>query len=500
MTRKISRKVLRHGSVAALLTVLVVAAVILLNASVTTLALRFGWYLNMNPPVTFPVTDTCYDFLDDLVMPRADADNPIRLVFCESEKNIQADSLFSLVLSTARELEERYPDKVAIEHLNVWEQPSVARDFGVTSNEAVVVVSGDRHRVCNLRDFFLFSSADSQAPVAYSGERRFAVAMKAVVSDDAPIAYFTLNHGESMSDYSLMYALIDAGYEISYLDSLGFEIPDDCALLVTYNPIRDYTAADGVSGISEIDRLDAYLARGGKLMVFVSADTFAAGSYANLEGYLATWGVTFDHKPGAGGVEECFAIRDNAHALTADGYTFVGRIPNTGLGADYMAPVTGTLRVSNATGISVSEGFTASGGDYVSGSRTLSPLLLSHAGAEAYAGGRPVDRTSEGYNLITLTEDFATDGSVLVCSSVEFANEASLQSGVYDNGPLLLSAVEAMGKDDVPLRLVSYPLSDSAIRILTTRNARTVTAALVALPVLAVTAVGLTVLIRRKLA
>ena len=55
-----------------------------------------------------------------------------------------------------------------------------------------------------------------------------------------------------------------------------------------------------------------------------------------------------------------------------------------------------------------------------------------------------------------------------------------------------------MGKDDVPLRLFSYPLSDGAIRTLTTRNARIVTAALVALPVLTATLAGLIVLIRRK--
>ena len=496
MTKKTSKKVLRHGGVSLLLTLLVVTALVLLNATVTTLALRFGWYINMNPEVAFPVTDTCYDFLDECVIP--EADEPIRLVFCDSEENVLANANYSYVLTTARELQAHYPDKVTIEHLNVWEQPTIARAYGVTSSETVVVVSGEQHRTCSLRDFFLFSAADTSTPVAYSGERRFTIAMKAVVSEDAPIAYFTLNHGESISDYSLMYALIDAGYEISYLDSLGFDIPEDCALLVTYNPIRDYTVADGISGVSEIEKLDAYLARGGKMMVFVSADTFAAGSYANLESYLSTWGVTFEHKPGAGGVEECFAIRDNAHALTADGYTFVGVVPETGLGADYASRLTGTLRVSNATGISVAEGFAPSAGNYVSGTRTLSPLLRSHVGAEAYAGGRPVDRTAEGYNLITLTRDSATDGSVFVCSSIEFADEASLQSGVYDNGPLLLAATEAMGKDDVPLRLFSYPLSDVAIRTLTTRNARIVTATLVALPVLVATLAGLIVLIRRK--
>ena len=64
----------------------------------------------------------------------------------------------------------------------------------------------------------------------------------------------------------------------------------------------------------------------------------------------------------------------------------------------------------------------------------------------------------------------------------------------------LLTAMEAMGKDDVPIRLKSQPFSDNTIHILTTAQARNITIALVALPVLAVLAVGLTVLIRRKFA
>ncbi len=498
MANKISKKALRHGSVTVVLTVLLVAALILLNGTVTTLALRFNWYINMNPGLSFPVTDACYEFLDESVIP--DAKEPIRLIFCESEEEIAEDTIFTYVLDTAKELATRYPDTVRVEHLNVWEQPSVARSYGVTSSESVVIVSGDAHRVCSLRDFFQFSAADSSTPVGYSGEKRFAVAMRAVVSDDSPIAYFTLNHGETVSDYALMETIVDAGYQITYLDALNFDIPEDCALLVTYNPVRDFTDTDGVSGISEIDKLDAYLARGGKFMVYVSADTFAAGSFSHLETYLADWGVTFEHETGASGVEECFAIRDTAHALTSDGYTIVGRIPESGNGATYMANIQGTLRAANATGIAVADGFAASNGNYVRGTRTLAPLLTSYAGAEAWAGGRAVERTDTGYNLITLTEDSATDGAVFVCSSVEFANEDSLQSGVYDNGPFLLSALDVMGAEEVPLRLSSQPISDDTIRTLTTREARIITAVLTALPTLAILATGLIVLIRRKFA
>ena len=498
MAKTASKKTLRHGAVTVALTVLVVLAIILLNASVTTLAMRFGWYINMNPTMLYPVTDTCYDYLDDFVIPNAKED--IRIIFCDEEENIREDATLAFVQNTALELAAAYPDTVTIEYLNVWENPKVARAYGVTASTSVVVASGDEHRVCTLRDFFLFPAGDTQNPVAYNGEKRFAVAMKAVVSPDAPVAYFTLNHGESMNDYSLMYAVTDAGYMVNYLDALSFDIPEDCGLLICYNPARDFTAADGVSGISEIDKLDAYLAEGGKFMCFVSADTFNAGGFEHLEGYLGTWGVSFDHKTGAEGIEECFSIRDTAHSLTTDGYTLVGVTPDEGRGGEILADVKGSLRVANATSISVAEGFTASGGSFVSGSRTLSPLIRSHAGAEAWAAGRPADRTAEGYNLVTLTEDAATGGAVMVSSSTELASEASLTSGAFDNSTFLLTVMAAMGKEEIPVELTNQPFADDTIHIMTTATARNITIALVAVPMVSALLAGLVILIRRKFA
>ena len=497
MANTASKKALRHGGVTVALTVLIVVVVILLNASVTSLAMRYGWYVNMNPTLLYPVTDTCFDYLDAYVIPKAEED--VRIIFCDEEENIRADVTQSYVLNTAEELAARYPDTVKIEYLNVWENPKVARAYGVTASTSVVVACGEASRVCTLRDFFVFPAGDTENPTAYNGEKRFAVAMKAVVSPDAPVAYLTLNHGESTEDYALMYALTDAGYMINYLDALSFDIPEDCGLLVSYNPARDFTAEDGVSGYSELDKLDAYLHKGGKFLYFVSADTFAAGGFAHIEGYLEGWGVTFAHDTGAEGVEECFAIRDTAHSITTDGYTLLGQIPE-GSASEIMANVDGVIRVANATAIQIPEAFAPADGVYVNGTRTLTPLLRSYAGAEAWAGGRPVDRTAEGYDLITLTTDASSGASVLVCTSTEFAIEATLQGGGYGNASFLLSALTAMGKEEVPVSLKSQPFSDDTIHILTTAQARSITVALVAVPVLAVTVWGLIVLIRRKFA
>lgn len=511
MAKTASKKAFRHGSVTVILTVLVVASILLLNLSVTTLAMRYGWFINMNPTLLYPVTDPCYEYLDTYVLrdDKIKENEQLRIIFCDEKEEIEADGTMAFVHNTALELAEHY-DRVSVQYLNIWENPSIARGYGVKASTSVVVALGTEDadgefkavdsRVCTLRDFFLFPANDTENPVAYIGEKRFAVAMKAVVTPDAPIAYFTLNHGESVSDYSLMYAVTDAGYTISYLDSLSFDIPEDCGLLVSYNPTRDFTVNDGVSGTSELDKLDAYLNKGGKFMFFASADTFAAGGFPHIEGYLEKWGATFAHETGDSGVEECFSVRDMSHGLTVDGYTLVGQLPTDGKGGEIMKDLGGTVRVANATVIRAAEAFTPANGSFVSGSRTLTPLLRSHEGAEAWAGGRAVDRTKEGYNLVTLTEDASTGGFVLVSSSTELASEDALQSGAYANSAFLLTAMEAMGKTEIPISLRAQPFSDNTIHVMTTATARNVTILLAALPVVLATATGLIVLIRRKFA
>ncbi len=497
-----SKKTLRYGGVMVFVTILTVVLAILGNTIFTTLASRYGWFIDMNPTLTYPLSDDGYAYLDEYVIPAARASGEkIEFIFCDEESVITASSTQRFVYDTIKELESAYPDVIDIQYLNIWEQPTIARGYGIASSAAVVVKHGENFRTCSPRDFFVFDFDDDSTPVGYCGEKRLAVAMKSVVDDYVPVCYFTLNHGESLPDDAIMQTVVDAGYSIAYLDAVSYDIPEDCALLITFNPAQDFASDDGVSSTSEIDRLNDYMAKGGRHLVFASADTFAAGSFENLESYLATWGVAFEHAPGEGGVEACYSIKDTAHALSTDGYTILGRIPDSGRGAEIMADIRDTIRVANATGIAIAEGFTATAdGDFTNGDRTVTTLLSSFAGAEAWVSGRAVERTDSGFPLVTLSSDEASGGQLLVCSSVELASEASLQSVAHDNSAFLLTALEGMGKDDIPLALGSQPFSDTTIHILTTADARTITLVLTILPTALVAVVGLIVLIRRKFA
>ena len=496
---KASRRAVRYGRVTVLLTVLVIAAAAVSNTILATLSLRYGWFADLRPALTYPVTDAAYEYLDTYVMPDLrKSGETLEIIFCNERDNVVSSETMIFVYDTATELAETYPEEIKISYMNIWERPSTARAYGVTADTSVVIKCGERFRTCTAEDFFVLDTTDTA--VGYGGEKRFAVAMKAVVDGDAPKCYVTLNHGESFADYALLRSITDAGYTVSYLDAVRFDIPDDCELLITHAPLQDLADADeGTSDVSEIEKLNAYLARGGKHMVFVSADTFMNGELANLEGYLAEWGVTFERRLGQGGVSKSYAIRDNGHALTTDGYTFLGALPESGSGKTATEGIGDTVRVGNATGITVADDYKKNGaGDYVSGDKTLVTLLSSHPNAEAWVDGRAVARTDDGYGIVTVTES-AKGGSVMVCSSTDLGIETSMQAGAYDNAAFLQSAIRLMGKDDTPVHLGAQPFAESEIHSLTVAQARTITVLLVALPVVAVTAVGAVILIRRRL-
>ena len=367
----------------------------------------------------------------------------------------------------------------------------------------MVIAYGDRHVLRPLNDFYVFNSADTATPIAYNGEKSLATGILHVAQKNTPIAYLTVNHGETMTDSSFLNLLVDAGYTYNYLDLMNFDIPEDCELLVTYNPVKDFAVNDGISVKDEIAKLDAYLEDGGAYMVFVNSDTFVAGEFVNFETYLEGWGVDFMHSPVAG-IEHCYTIKDTSQSLSVDGYTVLGNYTTCSRGAN-IAQAAGYSPVvfSRATCISPASGFAAAGdGTYASGSCTLSPILTSGENAEAWAGGKAVANASaeNPFIMMTLSEKQVSGGTgyILTCTSTTFADEDALNSPVYGNGSVLLASIETIGNDRIPTSLTSKPFADSTIDTITVAQKTYITVLLATVPALICFGAGMIILIRRK--
>ena len=536
----------RYGSMSVLITALVIAAVIIFNVIFSALASKFLWYIDLTREGIYTLSDNCIELINEtfesVEKRRAEegvtAPLKVKIKFCDLEDNIMENTTQRYVLMTAKELVDRFPDYVEIEYINIWENPSAVEKYkssvhtSITSTD-VIVESGTEFRAYTLNKFYMTNSG-STTPWAYYGEKRFASGILAVTQAESPVAAVMTGHGEVFEDAELIYMLDLAGFEIEVVDDLStYEIPDNCRLMVSYNPTADFLAADGISDISEISILDKFLeGENHSLMVFMSP---SSPILPNLENYLALWGVQFGRHTDGVGQTFPSMVKDADNALTGDGLTFIGQYETLGLGADITSDlrnVSQPRRVvfKNAMPLFVAEDYEVahaldeeSGNSLTYGYKDLGSgftrevynLFSSSTSAVLMADGKQVDSASatSTYGLMTITRQFratqednmgyayANQSSyVLACGSTEYAAEALIQSNTYGNSEVLLRALLEMGKEAVPTSLDIKPFSDTTIDTLTIKRANAYTVGLTVVPAVLIFGIGIFVIVRRKYA
>ena len=514
MKIKLQTSKVRQGASSLVLLALVLVAVIILNVIVAMLAQRYEWmYKNMNIPVVYTLSDEYEEYVREYVVPEVNkvraekgTNEKIKVIFCDSKENLEADTTEKYVYGSIIDLYELFPDYIEIEHLNIWEQPSLAREYGVTTTLDVVCLFDGKYETISITDFFV-SDSSSSTYEAYNGEKLFASALMRVTQENTPVCYITANHGEQFSDYQLLFSLVQAGYVFSYIDLSISDIPEDCALLITFDPKQDLLAADDFSSVSEADKLEAYMNNGGKYMVFTSADTFISGARPNLEAFLEKWGVSFAHKTAEDGIEECYLIKDPDNSTTIDGYTVIAQTASNRVAQEILSELQRPNVFGNSGSINVADGYTLSSDGVYSSvqngcKRSISPLFVTYSSAEAWADGRAVKRADETpFTLMTMTTQECENGEtacLLASASVAFAGESAMNSAVLGNSRAVSMIYEYMGKTNAPTELVPKPFSSTEIESLSSADAKNITTVLTLSYALIFAVAGTVVLIRRK--
>ena len=528
-----SRK-FRHGSSAALLTAFLIAVVVIINITFTALAQKYMWYTDMTTEKLYTLSDAAIELMDTSfkkVEAERGEDIKVEIIFCDEKDNLMAETTQRYVLETALQLQTEFPDVIDVKFIDVWTNPSAVDKYRNNAHSNiystnVIVASGTEFRVYALQAFYVFSDADSTTPWSYNGEKKLASGILACIQAESPIACFTMNHGEAFYDKEILYLMEDAGYKLQLLDLATEEIPADCRMLITYKPQADFLIKDKVSDISEIAKLDAYLDATNAYMVFFDPQTPVL---TNLEEYLEEWGVVFDRVTDDAGISYSYTIKDATKSLTTDGYTIQGEYTVNGLGASIttdMRDVAYPPKVifQNAMSISYAKNYDSIyyqdeedatknywyGTYYSNGvSRSIYDVFLTSPNAEAYANGEKVESSStlDPFKLMTVTRESrmvdntnADYSYVLACGSTQFASQDLLQSAVYGNTDVLLSAMRSMGKELVTVGLEHKPFASTDIDTITTQQANQYTVVLTAVPAAIIFGLGIFVMVRRKYA
>lgn len=548
-------------AIGSLVTTLVVAAVILLNVLVSSLGQANVWQADVtidrflkddraNEPLSlYTLTQPFKTLIKDSAIPFVDQINAervakgeeklkINIIFCTDRDIAWESDTMRHPLYTALQLQKAFPEQINVSFIDIRKNPSAVQKYKATSSTKIyssniIFEFGTEYRIYTLSTLFITNSGES-TPWAYNGEKHFANAILAVTRAESPVACFLTNHGERVEDCQGFRQLVEkAGYIVKDLDLEKDPIPEDCRMLICYDPQTDFYAYGslGETGTSEIQKLDEYLDGCFSFMLFIDNDT---PELPNLEEYLTEWGVTVARAKDDEGNLQNYTVRDTTQKLDKDGYTLIADYATEGLGASITTDMRGTAYPSkvifpNATAIKMSDSYhykyveadeTAGTEAYRMGqyyrnasTRYFTDVFLGGQNAVAEIGGETYEITTaqDAFRLMTLTcEDrirqetnyFSQSDRSFVCvfGSTEFASDEVLSSAAYGNADVLFASLLVMGREVSPasIDLRAFKIYNIKYEKFTESTAVSTTLCLVLIPPVICFGAGVLVTVKRK--
>lgn len=268
---------------------LVLQAILFLTlfAGVNFLALRYSWRFDLTRNRFFSLSAETRSYLEQLA-------EPVHIVVAfdpqpDNDEDAQARrDVSSLVREYTHALGRDGRPVVSSEELDVFQQTRRAASLGITGQNVVVFVCGERRRYVSRGDLYVIENGEKKA---FIGERAFTAAILDVTAATKQKLYFLTGHGEmepgSVAAESGLSQLRDElrarNFDLDLLDLAKTRlIPDDAALLLAVGPRTPYLP-------EEQDKLREFLAnKSGRLLL-----ALPPGNNPNrgLDQLLQDWGI-----------------------------------------------------------------------------------------------------------------------------------------------------------------------------------------------------------------
>lgn len=287
----------RHGTLSVVLTVIFVAAVVVLNVIVGIISERFD--------TTADLTDSGFYTLDE------DAENYIKntlsgdvsVTVLATESEFEAQGTYFKQVNEILKKMTMAGDHVTLDYIDLNQNPNYSAKFkGETLAAGYIVVESPetgRHRILTRGDYLAvnssLSSYDSsviEQYIQYYGssviegsniEQAAVSAMMYVSNSDLVRVAFTEGYGEADSS-ALQKALERNGYDVLTVNLTTDEIPDDVDFVVVFGPKYDIDNEN-------LSKLDRFADNGGEygknVFYFASVDQEKT---PNIDAFLADWG------------------------------------------------------------------------------------------------------------------------------------------------------------------------------------------------------------------
>ena len=272
----LSNSKVKYGGYAAIITFVVIVAILILNLLVQ----QLGWQIDMTDSSVYTLSEQTRSILDEL-----DEDVTIYVL---ARRNQEDDRIME-----ALDRYEQASNRITIETVDAEQDPAFVSRFDPQGeglrNGSVIVATDDNYRSIQNYDLFSVDNRNPQAPqiLGLNVERRITNALVFVATGRTPIVYQITGHGELEMTRGGALGRLGEQFENSnfQLETLNLatspQIPDDGSIVAVVRPRTDYSEA-------EVEKIAEFLADGGKGFFAIDVE---AGPVPNLEALLDGYGI-----------------------------------------------------------------------------------------------------------------------------------------------------------------------------------------------------------------
>ncbi len=274
------------GVLSLVATVIVIAAVIVVNYFVDYVADRYVLELDMTSESEYEISEETIQLLNTL-------DEPVTITVLSDETDYANDDDLRRLPKVFQRYAQLSGGKVSVKYINAVSNPAIFTQYdelGDLSTGDIIVESEKRYKSMSPYDLLEYqtdSSSSSSSERYLTGlraEQRLTSAILYVTANKVPKAAYTTGHQETTNLETMDSLLTSSNYDVTTISIMQEgEIPSDVDMLIISQPKGDFTA-------EEIDALEAFMDDGGRAIVTYGPDT---PSLANLEEYFAEWGVSY---------------------------------------------------------------------------------------------------------------------------------------------------------------------------------------------------------------
>ncbi|MDE6031989.1 MAG: GldG family protein [Oscillospiraceae bacterium] len=287
--KKFNPRSFKHGTMSVVLTVVFIAAVVVVNVIVGLISERFDTTADLTDAGIYSLEENTEKYLSE----QLSSDVSFTVLTPETEFESR-NTAYKQINELLKKMEMASPH-VSLNYLDLNQNPNYTSQFSseTLSTDYIVVESAKtgRHRIISPTEYFLFNEEylyyyGRQVIEGSNIEQAAVSAMMYVSNDDLVRVAFTEGYGEQDSS-ALKTLLTRNGYEVESLNlTTTGEIDTDIDFVVMFAPSMDVDN-------EHLSKLDKFLDNGGafgkNLLYFASAEQ---PQTPNIEAFLNDWGIS----------------------------------------------------------------------------------------------------------------------------------------------------------------------------------------------------------------